>query len=154
MKQIRFTELDDRIKDEIKSARRAAEDVVPKGRDVRVGALLVAENGKKYVGANIARERYNNSTCAERMALDRALNDGIVKIERIIVIGLNEEEPFEEVVAPCGACRQMIFEAVDNLGQEDTEMVLVNSKMDKVVVTSLRELLPLAYKSSRRVLAQ
>lgn len=149
MQQIKYEDLGENIKAEILGARRAAEDVVPKGRDVRIGALLVAESGKKYTGANIARERYNNSTCAERMALDKALNDGITKIERIIVIGLNDDRPFEEVVAPCGSCRQMIFEAINNLGQEDTELILVNSKMDKIVLAKLSELLPFAYKSSR-----
>jgi cytidine deaminase len=149
MQQIRFDDLEEKIRDEIKTAEESADWAFPRGRDVKIGAVLVAENGKRYTGANIARERFNNSTCAERMAVDKALNDGVAKIERIVVIGVNDSKPFEEVVAPCGACRQIIFDALKELRQEDTELILVNSNKSKIVRANLSELLPFAYESSR-----
>jgi len=77
------------------------------------------------------------------------LFDGIKKIERIVIIGTNSQHPFEEVTAPCGNCRQMLFDTLDDLGQADIEIIMSNSDKSKIVETSLLELLPLAYKSSR-----
>jgi len=148
MEEIKLKDLDESIKSDLAKAEEAAKRTYPRDRDVRIGVVLVADE-KRFEGANIVRERFTGSTCAERMALDKALFAGIEKIERIVIIGLNNQKPFEEVVAPCGNCRQMLFDTLDDLGQEDIEIILSNSDKSKIIKTSLLELLPLAYKSSR-----
>ena len=148
MEEIKFQELTENIKQDLELAEEATKKVFPRDYDVRIGVVLVAD-GKRFEGVNIVRERFVGSSCAERMALDRALYEGIEKIERLVIVGINRQKPFEEVVAPCGNCRQMLFDTLDDLGQEDIEIILSNSDKSKIVKTKLSELLPLAYKSSR-----
>lgn len=149
MKSHKFRELDVELENLILVAEEAAAHVYPRDRDVAIGAALASGN-KIYLGANIGRRAFNNSTCAERMALDKALFDGIDKIDRIVVIGLNKTQPFDEVISPCGACRQILFEAISRLNQEDVELVLSNSSKTKIIRTTLCELLPLVYENAKR----
>jgi cytidine deaminase len=148
MQEMKFEELAEDIRNDLLGAEEATKKTFPRDRDVRIGVILAAD-GKRFEGANIVRERFTGSTCAERMALDKALFEGIEKIERIVIIGMNSQHPFEEVASPCGNCRQILFDTLDDLGQEDIEIYLSNSDKSKIVKTNLRELLPLAYKSSR-----
>ena len=149
MKTILLENLEAEIRKELDEAEEAAKKAYPRDRDVRIGVVLVADGDKKFEGANVVRERFVGSSCAERMALDKALFAGIKKIERLIIIGENNDCPFEEVIAPCGNCRQMLFDTLDDLEQSDIEIILSNSDKSKIVKTSLLELLPLAYKSNR-----
>lgn len=149
MKTTNFQEIDQDIQKQLEAAREASKKVFPRDRDVAIGAVVVADDGRVFEGANSVKERFITSTCAERMALDKALFEGINKIKRIVIIGENKDYPFTEVASPCGNCRQMIWDTLDDLGQEDVELVLANSGMSKVVITTVKELLPLAYKSSR-----
>lgn len=149
METVKLSELNKQTQQVISEAETAASKVFPRGRNVAIGAVLVSGN-KRYCGANIGRRAFNNSTCAERMALDKALFDGISTIDQIVVIGINENEPFEEAVSPCGSCRQILFEAIQQLNQDDIEMILSNTKKTKIVKTTLRELLPLVYENSKR----
>ena len=148
MQKIKFEELEEEIKSDLLRAEEAAKMAFPRNRDVRIGAVVVADD-KRFEGANVVKERFVGSTCAERMALDRALFAGVKKIKRVVIIGENDESPFEEVTAPCGNCRQMLIDVLTDLRQEDIEMILSNSDKSKIIKTSLLELLPLAYKSSR-----
>jgi cytidine deaminase len=144
-----FQEIDENLKKLIFEAEEAASHVYPRNRDVAIGAVLISGN-RVYTGANIGRRAFNNSTCAERMALDKALFDGISRIDRIVIIGINKAHPFEEVIAPCGACRQILFEAISRLNQEDLELILCNSNKTKIIKTTLHELLPLVYENAKR----
>lgn len=144
MKTIEFRELSKEDQELLGLAEKAAANVFPRDRDTSVGSAL--RSGEKvFQGANIPRRSFNNSTCAERMALDRALYDGIDQIDKIVTIGLNREKPFTEVVSPCGACRQILLETIGKLGQKDIELILSNSDKSKIIITRLSELLPLGY---------
>ena len=148
MREIRFEKLEENIKSDLLAAEAAAKRAFPRSRDVRIGAVVIAD-GKRFEGANVVKERFVGSTCAERMALDQALFAGVKKIERMVIIGKNDELPFEEVASPCGNCRQMLVDVLADLRQEDLEIILSNSDKSKIMVTSVKELLPLAYRSSR-----
>jgi len=149
MKTILLENLEAEIRKELEQAEEVTKKAYPRDYDVRIGVVLVADGNKKFEGANVVRERFVGSSCAERMALDKALFAGIKKIERLVIIGENNDCPFEEVTAPCGNCRQMLFDSLDDLGQRDMEIILSNSDKSKIVVCKLTELLPLAYRSSR-----
>ena len=47
----------------------------------------------------------------------------------------------EKLAAPCGACRQVLVELLD----EDTPIILSNHKEEKV--TNIKELLPMSFTS-------
>ena len=49
----------------------------------KVGAALLADNGKIYTGCNIENAAYTPSNCAERTAFFKAVSEGITKFKAI-----------------------------------------------------------------------
>ena len=71
----------------------------------KVGAALLASNGKVYTGCNIENSTYGLTVCAERVALWKALSEGERQFTQIAVV-TSSEPP----ASPCGACRQLLWE--------------------------------------------
>ena len=70
-----------------------------------VGAAIEAEGGRLYGGCNIESAAYEQTICAERVALWKALSEGARKFKRLAVV-----VDTERLTPPCGACRQVIWE--------------------------------------------
>ncbi|MBE3596633.1 MAG: cytidine deaminase [Hydrogenibacillus sp.] len=70
-----------------------------------VGAVVVMEDGRAYIGANIENAAYPASICAERVALTKAVTESTSPPAAICVVA-DTEAP----VTPCGVCRQVIAE--------------------------------------------
>jgi len=109
-----------------------------------VGAALRATDGTIITGANVENAAYGPSICAERSALVRANAMGYRQFSSLAVVGKSDKRLSEEVTAPCGTCRQMIYEA-SQLSGHDIEIILVASDRSTAVVTSIEELLPMAF---------
>lgn len=71
----------------------------------KVGAALLASNGKVYTGCNVENSTYGLTVCAERVALWKALSEGERTFTQIAVV-TSSEPP----ASPCGACRQLLWE--------------------------------------------
>ena len=150
MKQLTYGQLSPDLQQAVKTARDCSTRQYPKNSENHgVGAILVSGD-KTFCGAGIKRRRFNSSTCAERHAIDSALISGVSRIDRIVLYAQNDKYPFEKVVSPCGSCRQIIYEAMVNLGQTDIELVLANQDLSRIIITSISELLPLVYSASTR----
>ncbi len=76
----------------------------------RVGAALWTKDGKIFTGANIENSSYGLTICAERVAIFKAISEGIRDFVALAVAA-SQDEP----VAPCGACRQVLFEFSEEL---------------------------------------
>lgn len=100
-----------------------------------VGAALLSETGKVYLGCNIENAAYPVCNCAERTALFKAYSDGDTKYQAIAVVA-DTEQP----VPPCGSCRQVMVE----LCPPDMKVYLSNLN-GKVTETTVGELLPGAF---------
>lgn len=100
-----------------------------------VGAALLAESGKLYLGCNIENAAYPMCICAERTALFKAYTEGERKFKAIAVVA---DTPHP--CSPCGACRQVMAELCD----QDTRVILTNLQGD-VLETTVAELLPGAF---------
>jgi len=76
----------------------------------RVGAAVLGSSGRVHKGANIEVGSYGLGTCAERVALAAALTAGdpVVAIA-IACVDAPPDAPLG-YRAPCGACRQWLFE--------------------------------------------
>ena len=72
----------------------------------RVGAALLAESGKIYIGCNFETASFGAGTCAERVALGSAIAAGERRFRAICVSA-------ERIVTPCGICRQALSEFGD-----------------------------------------
>jgi cytidine deaminase len=67
----------------------------------RVGAAVVARDGRVFEGANVENAAYPLGVCAERTAIARAASDGI-RPGGLAAIGIT--------ASPCGGCRQWLHE--------------------------------------------
>lgn len=101
----------------------------------KVGAAVLAENGKIYTGCNIENASYGATNCAERTAIFKAISEGNRKICAIAIVGADDEYTY-----PCGICRQVIAEFAD----ENTEIILGKKSLEYIVKT-LAEILPGAF---------
>ena len=105
-----------------------------------VGAAILTSKGEIIGGANVENAAYGSSICAERSALLRANALGQRRFVKLAVIA----RPTDNVTAPCGSCRQMIYEFSQLVGKE-IEIIMVNTAKTKVVKANISELLPLAF---------
>ena len=69
----------------------------------KVGAALLAEDGKTYTGCNVENASYGMSMCAERSAVFKAVSEGQQSLKAIALSVSGSG-------SPCGACRQVLAE--------------------------------------------
>jgi cytidine deaminase len=95
----------------------------------RVGAALLAKDGRIFTGCNVENATYGLTICAERNAIFKAISEGAREFSRIAVVAETDE-----LTPPCGACRQIIWEFCG-----DIEIVLSNlrGKVDSVRMAAL-----------------
>jgi cytidine deaminase len=79
----------------------------------RVGAALLAEDGRIFRGCNIENAAYTPTNCAERTAVFKAVSEGCRTFQAIAVVGGKEEKPSGDYAYPCGVCRQVLREFVE-----------------------------------------
>ncbi|MGP1601510.1 cytidine deaminase [Treponema sp.] len=120
----------------VKIALKAREKAYVPYSHFKVGAALETKDGRIYEGCNIENASYGLTNCAERTAFFAALADGCRPGDfvKLAVVGQTED-----VISPCGACRQVISE----LGA-DCEIVLANLE-GKMLKTNIQNLLPGAF---------
>ena len=73
----------------------------------RVGAALLAADGKIFTGANVENASYGLTICAERVAVTKAVSEGHKKFQAIAIVAPSARP------TPCGACRQVLIEFGD-----------------------------------------
>lgn len=75
-----------------------------------VGAALLAESGRVYLGCNVENASYTPTICAERTAFFKAVSEGEKNFVAIAIVGGKVGEPLRPEVPPCGVCRQVMAE--------------------------------------------
>ncbi len=138
----------------LEKAREAGKRYINKKGTRHVGAALLCSNGKIYQGVSIRRTNTSNSTCAERMALDKALFDKCYDYTLLAIVGFFDNNSkdgtgeSDKLTPPCGLCRQIWSEAEGYGSHPNTiPILLANSDFSIVIKTDSQELLPLAYKA-------
>ena len=106
----------------------------------RVGAALLAENGRIYTGCNIENAAYTPSNCGERTAFFKAVSEGVRSFRAICVTGGRQEEP-SGFAAPCGVCRQVMMEFCD----PDSFLIILARSVEDYEIHTLKELLPMGF---------
>jgi cytidine deaminase len=92
--------------DALFAAARAAQEraYAPYSR-FKVGAAILDEDGGIHAGCNVENAAYPVGACAEAGAISAMVAGGARAIRAILVLGEGDE-----LVTPCGACRQRIRE--------------------------------------------
>ena len=117
---------------------KARENAYAPYSDFRVGAALLTESGRVYMGCNIENAAYTPTNCAERTAFFKAVSEGERRFCAIAVTG-GKGETTSELCAPCGVCRQVMAEFCS----PDFRVILGNAEQTRSV--TLEELLPLSF---------
>jgi cytidine deaminase len=71
----------------------------------RVGAAVLADNGRVYTGCNIENASFGATMCAERTAIGKAISEGARQILTVAIASDSDEN-----TVPCGICRQVMSE--------------------------------------------
>lgn len=94
-----------------------------------VGAALLTKSGRIYTGCNVENAVYPLCTCAERVAVVKAVSEGEKAFEALAVATENGG-------APCGSCRQTMREFGEDI------VVLIADATGAYRETTVAELLP------------
>jgi len=105
-----------------------------------VGAALLARSGQIVSGANVESVSYGLTCCAERVALFKALTDGVRDIQAIAVVARYRHGP-----TPCGACRQLLME----FAPEALVLLADSARPKHYRQYSVKELLPESFSDWR-----
>lgn len=140
MRYVNFQELTQIQKQLVLAAEEAMKTSYSPYSGFPVGAALLTQKGKIITGSNVENASYGCGTCAEAAAVARANAEGERMFEAVAVMGGKKNE----VVFPCGKCRQILHEAAQVSGK-DLEIILSDVKKSKVVLTTVNELLPNAF---------
>ncbi|OGU61795.1 MAG: cytidine deaminase [Ignavibacteria bacterium RBG_13_36_8] len=100
-----------------------------------VGAALLTQDNKLFLGANIENASYGLTVCAERTAVFNALLEGEKKFKAIAITS-----DAEEFCPPCGACRQVLLE----LCGKELDVILIN-KQKEMKMHKLSDLIPFSF---------
>ena len=100
----------------------------------KVGAALRTRTGEVVTGCNIESASYGLTMCAERVAVFKAVSEGLREFDAIAVVA-DSPRP----TAPCGACRQVMWELAGDIWVE-----IVNLH-GRTRTLRLSELLPLPF---------
>ena len=129
----------------ISKARNASGNAYAPYSGFLVGASVMLENGEIINGSNQENAAYPSGLCAERVALFYvgAKYPGVA-IKAIAISAKSKTFEMDDVVSPCGACRQVMAEYQQK--QEKNIRVLLHSSKDEVLIAeSISDLLPLMF---------
>ena len=71
----------------------------------KVGAALRSKGGEIVTGCNVENASYGLTLCAERVAVFKAVSEGIRDFDAVAVVA---DSP--RLAPPCGPCRQILWE--------------------------------------------
>jgi cytidine deaminase len=103
----------------------------------KVGAALKTRAGEIVTGCNLENASYGLTMCAERVAVFKAVSEGLKDFEAVVVVADSKQ-----LTAPCGPCRQILWEFCGDI------LVHMSNSKGRTRVMRLRDLLPLPFDGS------
>ncbi len=97
----------------------------------QVGAAIEDSGGRIHTGCNVENATYGLTLCAERVAVFKAISEGVRSFRRVAVAA-----DTDVLTPPCGACRQILWEFCG-----DVEILLLNLH-GKTETYRLKDLFP------------
>jgi cytidine deaminase len=122
----------------VRAARAACRRAYAPYSRFHVGAAVLTGKGTVYSGCNVENASYGLTNCAERTAIFTAVaSEGSKVAIRAVAVHTNSDAP----CAPCGACRQVIFEF-------GPDAVVLFSARGGLKELGIRDLLPYGFRLS------
>jgi len=97
-----------------------------------VGACLMGDDDKHYIGCNVENASYGLTICAERNAISTMIANGAKKIKAIVIVA-----SCDRIITPCGGCRQVMGELAD-----PNIKVYMFNRVGDCIIKTIAELLP------------
>ena len=101
-----------------------------------VAACISTNDGRLFSGVNVENSSYGLTVCAERSAICQMITAGQQAIQSMVILSRDNA-----LCAPCGACRQCIYE----FSTPVTSIHLCNQNIVLKTMTP-DELLPMAFR--------
>lgn len=129
----------------LKIAKEAAKDAYAPYSKFKVGAAVLLENGRIFLGNNQENASYPVGQCAERVAMfsASALYPNI-PFRAVAITAFSSKKKIKNPIAPCGSCRQVFAEYEMKHGK-NIEIILMGSVGKIYLIKSAKGLLPLAF---------
>ena len=142
-----FSEIEKKDQELIVNAKKAFESAYAPYSGFMVGASILLENGEIINGSNQENVAYPSGLCAERVAMfyvGARFPD--VKINTIAVSVYSKDFEINDVISPCGSCRQVMAEYEEK--QQKPIRVILHSPNEEVLIANrVQDLLPFMFKS-------
>lgn len=106
----------------------------------KVGAALITKDGKIFTGCNVENAAYSPSNCAERTAFFKAISEGELSFEGIMIVG-GPNGIIKDYCAPCGVCRQVMMEFCN----PETFSIFLAKDENDIIEYKLKNLMPLGF---------
>ncbi|WNC68704.1 cytidine deaminase [Thalassotalea nanhaiensis] len=100
-----------------------------------VGAAALTKSGNIVSGCNVENASYGLTVCAERNCIAQAVINGEHEFQTLVIY--TEQE---KLTPPCGACRQVIAEFL-----EQSAIVTAVNHLDHQISWTVKQLLPDAF---------
>lgn len=124
-------------KDLLEKAKKARTSAYAPYSHFAVGAALLAADGRVFLGCNIENAAYSVTCCAERVALLKAISEGVRDFCAIAIVGGPEKSEGDAIPCyPCGVCRQALSEHCEK------GLSIYTCEGDRIIESTLDDLLP------------
>jgi cytidine deaminase len=122
------------FRDLVRLARQARRRAHAPYSGFRVGAALRTRRGEIVTGCNVENASYGLTLCAERVAVFKAVSEGLRRFDAVAVV---VDAP--RLAAPCGPCRQILWEFCGDV------WVHMENLKGRSLTLRLSELLPMPF---------
>ncbi len=114
----------------------------------QVGAAVLMANGEVVIGSNQENASYPSGLCAERVAIFHAgAKFPGIAVKAIAITAASEKYIVGQPAAPCGNCRQAIFE-YEFKQKTPIRLLLMGETGTVIECGAVADILPLGFNSS------
>jgi len=146
---LEYSELSSREKLLFEGAQRARLNAQAPFSNYYVGAAVMAECGSIYLGCNVERASWTQTTHAEQNAIDTMVTwEGPAKINKLALLAApkgvsinlppekttEELKNFDQIPVPCGHCLQIIWENCHNDGSVEIFSLCPSGQIGKITI--------------------
>ncbi len=129
----------------LETAKEAAKKAYAPYSNFYVGAALLLEDDTIVIGNNQENNAFPSGLCAERVAVFAASSQFPEKqIKAIAITATSAKINIDYPVSPCGACRQVLFEA-EFKQKSNIKVILSGNSGKAIILNSVTDLMPLNF---------